>query len=141
MPAESLVLGGGAGAMGGVSGAGSVSGTASAGPASSSSASQGGAGEASAKVTISQAAQEALAAEAPATGASFSAEKASDGRTYVGNVDRNGFRNPDAPKMAEPTDAKNVNSLGQDVSELNKMSELLAALLLARLMEKERQGQ
>ena len=130
-------MGGGAigGSMGGVGGTGAMGAASSAsatgspgvgGGAKSAKADSAGAPEASTKVTISQAAQKA-SVEPTQEGASFSVKTGSDGHKYVGGMDANGFENPD------------INALGQSVSELNKLDEALAAILLMLLMQKQQQ--
>lgn len=143
---------GGIGGIGGVGGVGAYGGTGAVGGAGAASAATTGASAAvsasgsvgasnpanattavqpSAKVTISEAAREALAGDTVQRGATFSAVKASDGNTYVGGTDRNGFGNPDAAKFEALPHGE--NAFGQKYSILNRMNELVAAFLAAML--------
>lgn len=135
-------MGGGAGvsAGGGVSAGASVAGT-SGGPSSPKPPTPGGGGspEPSAKVTISKAAELAVSQEPRQVGASFSVSKDDAGHHYVGNSDANGFSNPDlkpTQQVNSTEDASNLNALGQDTNELNKLSDALAMLLLMLMSKK-----
>ena len=115
----------GMGAAAGIGGAGATAGAGNAPKApSASSASSASATEPSAKVTISAAAQRA-SVEPTQEGTTFSVTTGSDGHKYVGGMDANGFQNPD------------INALGQNVNELNKLDEALAALLLMLMLQKQ----
>lgn len=121
---------GGASGVGSAGGIGTAAGTTA--PAaingSSPASAQARTGEAATQMTISQAAKDALAGEAPAAGAS------------ANSAERSAPKSAEASKSADPTQAQNVNSLGQNVCDLNKMSELLEALLMAIIAEKMKQG-
>ena len=157
-------IGGGGigGGMGGVGGAGAIGAAGAAGPAgaggatpAAGSANKPGTVQPSATVTISQAAQKALAGEPTQVGANFSVSQDASGHQYVGGMDANGFSNPDlkATQQVNGTgDASQVggtqsataatvdsccNANGQSYGELNKMSDLVAALLLALLTQQE----
>jgi hypothetical protein len=130
---------GGVGGIGGMGGMGGVGGM-TAGAAAPASAPAGGGDTASAaqpstQVTISLGGQQALAGESTQPGASFSVSQDASGHHYVGGVDANGFSNPDAAHGVSGMDGR-CNAFGQDVSQLNKLDELTAALLLALLLKK-----
>ena len=144
----------GVGGMGGMGGVGAGPAGVSAGGGASAAAASGGAsapaasvGMASAKVTISQQAAKALAGEAQQAGANFSVSQDASGHQYVNGMDSNGFRNPDLKStqqvgqagQSEAMQQDNINALGQNTDELNKMSELVAMLLLALLAKEQQQ--
>ena len=134
-------MGGGMG--GGISGAsasvavGPVGGALNAKPNTPSTG--GSVAEPSSTVTISKAAQMTVSKEPQQVGASFSVSKDDAGHHYVGNSDANGFSNPDlksTQQVNSTENASNLNALGQDVNELNKLSDALAMLLLMLMSKK-----
>lgn len=149
---------GGAGGVGGGAGAGASTGAAAMGgtvPASPSSGStqstrpaQQAAPEASTTITISKAAMRANSVEPTQPGASFSLTTDKGGHHYAGGTDVNGFSNPQlkptqtvgSAGKSEGSDGSSTsldrNVLGQKYSDLNKLDEAIAALLLSLLQKK-----
>lgn len=150
-------VGAGMGGMGGAGGVGGAGGAGAAGAAGGASgvanaqaaqASTGTAPEPSAKITISDAAMKANSVEPTQPGASFSLSVDKGGHHYAGGTDANGFSNPDLKPMQTVGSAGkseshaanafdlSTNALGQKYSDLNKLDDAIAALLLAMLQKK-----
>lgn len=132
--------------MGGVGGVASlaVAGGATAAPVATAGTAGGGgetaptaAPQPSTKVSISDGAQQALSGELLQVGASLSIGQDASGKLHQGGMDQNGFSAGQSSSLNGNASVNvTVNAFGQDLAALNKLDELLVAMILLKLLEK-----